>query len=587
MKTLAILGVAAALTASALAAYAADGTADARLKAIYDTEWKWRQVEFARAGGDFDDNPTRIDHLQKIDAASQDARLKHWTETLAAVDAIPVDQLSPEEKINRAVYREQLESLIADQKFKLYEMPFNSDSSFWSGLASGARRQLRSAGEYQAYIARLNDIARYYGEQIDNMRMGLKRGFSVPRETLVGRDGSILAAADPAKPEDNPFFQPFKNFPKSIPADEQASLRAAGLKAVQGSVIPAHQKLLAFYRDEYLPHARTTLAAEAMPDGKAFYRSQIKEYTTLDLSPEEIHAMGLKEVERIHAEMLATMQASGFKGSFPEFLQFLRTDPRFYAKTGDELLMRAAWISKKQDGKIGRYIGHLSRERFGIDPVPLSIAPFYTSGRGGKDGCLMNTYDLPSRPLYNLTALVLHECSPGHSLQLQLAGEQKGLPAFRRGSYISAYGEGWGLYVEKLGREMGMYETPYDEFGRETFEMWRACRLVVDTGIHHYGWTRQQAIDYLKTNTALAPHDIEIEVDRYITWPGQALSYKLGEMDIERQRAKAEAALGPKFDIRAFHDEVLSLGSVPLPVLDDQIDQFIARGGKLGEALPD
>jgi uncharacterized protein (DUF885 family) len=199
----------------------------------------------------------------------------------------------------------------------------------------------------------------------------------------------------------------------------------------------------------------------------------------------------------------------------------------------------------------------------------------------------MNTYDLPSRPLYNLTALVLHECSPGHSLQLQLAGEQKGLPAFRRGSYISAYGEGWGLYVEKLGREMGMYETPYDEFGRETFEMWRACRLVVDTGIHHYGWTRQQAIDYLKTNTALAPHDIEIEVDRYITWPGQALSYKLGEMDIERQRAKAEAALGPKFDIRAFHDEVLSLGSVPLPVLDDQIDQFIARGGKLGGALPD
>ncbi|WP_216839214.1 DUF885 family protein, partial [Caulobacter sp. S45] len=309
-------------------------------------------------------------------------------------------------------------------------------------------------------------------------------------------------------------------------------------------------------------------------------RSQIKEYTSLDLSPEEIHAMGLKEVERIHAEMLATMQASGFKGSFPEFLQFLRTDPRFYAKTGDELLMRAAWISKKQDGKIGRYIGHLSRERFGIDPVPMSIAPFYTSGRGGADVCLMNTYDLPSRPLYNLTALVLHECSPGHSLQGQIANELQGLPAFRRSNHISAYGEGWALYVEKLGREMGMYETPYDEFGRETFEMWRACRLVVDTGIHHYGWTRQKAIDYLKTNTALATHDIEIEVDRYITWPGQALAYKLGEMDIERMRAKAEAALGPKFDIRAFNDALLVQGSVPLPVLNDEIERYITSGGK-------
>ncbi|MGC1305106.1 MAG: DUF885 family protein [Caulobacteraceae bacterium] len=583
MNILAIIGGAAVLAASTLAPHPADGSADARLRAIYTTEWQWRQ---AQADDDEEGGRAMAIHLEKVDPASQEMRRKYWVDTLAQVDAIPDDQLSPAERVNRAIYREQLQTLIADQTFKLYEMPFNSDSSFWSGLASGARRPFHSAAEYRAYISRLNDIPRYYREQIANMRAGLKRGFSVPRETLAGRDGSILAAADPAKPQDNPFFQPFKSFPAAIPAADQASLREAGLKAVQASVIPAHQELLAFYRNEYLPGARTTLAAEAMPDGAAFYRSQIKEYTTLDLSPEQIHEMGLKEVARIHAEMLATMKASGFKGTFPEFLQFLRTDPRFYAKTGDELLMRAAWISKKQDGKIGRWIGHLSRERFGIDPVPLSIAPFYTSGRGGRDGCLMNTYDLPSRPLYNLTSLVLHECSPGHSLQLQLASEQKGLPEFRRNSYISAYGEGWALYVEKLGREMGMYETPYDEFGRETFEMWRACRLVVDTGLHHYGWTRQQAIDYLKTNTALAPHDIEIEVDRYITWPGQALSYKLGEMDIERLRAKAEQALGPKFDIRTFHDAILATGAVPLPVLDDQIDQYIALGGKVPQTLP-
>jgi uncharacterized protein (DUF885 family) len=583
MNTLLILAAAAAVAAGAPApSHSGAGTADARFKAIYSAEWKWRQAEF----GDDDDGKRMVDQFEHVDPATQDARLKRWSDVLAQVDAIPAAQLSAGERVNREIYREQLQTLIADQKFKLYEMPFNSDSSFWADIAPSEHSSYPNVAQYQAYIARLNDIPRYYRDQIANMRSGLKRGFSVPRETLAGRDVSILAAADPAKPEDNPFFRPFKNFPATIPPADQARLREAGLKAVQAAVIPAHQQLLAFYRDEYLPGARATLAAEAMPDGKAFYRSQIKEYTTLDLSPEQIHDMGLKEVARIHAEMLDTMKASGFKGTFPEFLQFLRTDPQFYAKTGDELLMRASWISKKQDGKIGKWIGHLSRERFGIDPVPMSIAPFYTSGRGGRDGCLMNTYDLPSRPLYNLTSLVLHECSPGHSLQLQLASEMKGLPEFRRDSYISAYGEGWALYVEKLGKEMGMYETPYDEFGRETFEMWRAARLVVDTGIHHYGWSRQQAIDYLKENTALAPHDIEIEVDRYITWPGQALSYKLGEMDIERLRAKAEAALGPKFDIRAFHDAVLATGSVPLPVLDAQIDQFIALGGKVPATLP-
>jgi len=326
--------------------------------------------------------------------------------------------------------------------------------------------------------------------------------------------------------------------------------------------------------------ARRPLAAEALPNGKAYYRSRIREFTTLDKNPDAIHDLGLKEVAHIHEQMQETIKESGFSGSFKEFLDYLRTDPKFYAKSGEELLMRAAWIAKRVDGKIGQYIGTLPRNRFGIEPVPADLAPFYTAGRGGKNTYFVNTFDLPSRSLYSLTALTLHESSPGHSLQMSLAAEHEGLPQFRRFTYISAYGEGWGLYSEYLGLEMGLYETPYDRFGYLSYQMWRACRLVVDTGIHHLHWSRQQAQDYLRANTALSEHEIETEIDRYIGWPGQALSYYLGMMQIKADREKAEQALGSKFDIKAFHDAVLSLGSVPLPVLDQRIDRFIADGGK-------
>jgi uncharacterized protein (DUF885 family) len=277
--------------------------------------------------------------------------------------------------------------------------------------------------------------------------------------------------------------------------------------------------------------------------------------------------------------MLETMKATGFKGSFADFLQFLRTDPQFYAKTPDELLMRTAWVAKRVDAQLDHFFGRLPRRRFAIEPVPAAIAPYYTSGRGGPDTYLVNTYDLPSRPLYNMPALTLHESMPGHALQLALADEQRGQPAFRRDSYISAYGEGWALYSEFLGNEMGIYRTPYERFGYLTYQMWRAARLVVDTGIHHLGWTRQQAIDYLAGNTALSQREIVNEVDRYISWPGQALSYELGYLKILDLRHKAEQALGPKFDLRHFHDTVLSTGSVPLPVLAARIDRFIAEGG--------
>jgi uncharacterized protein (DUF885 family) len=591
LRTILLAGVCVALLATPViaakpkaaapaASHASAASPDARFKAIYSKEWAWRQAEF----GDSEDTPSdgrrSRSHLPHEDAATHAKRLAYWTDVLKQLDGLKPASLSAPEQVNYAIYRTQIETLVADEHFHTWEMPLNSDSSFWANLAGTARRPLHTAAAYRAYIAQLNDMPRYFHEEIVDMRSGLKRGFSVPRVSLTGRDQSIADVAGQTAPESNVFWGPFAHMPASIPAAEQAQLKAEAAKAIANSVVPAHKELLAFMREEYLPQTRTTLAAEAMPDGKAFYRSQIREYTTLDLDPEAIHQMGLSEVARIHAEMVETMKASGFKGSFPEFLQFLRTDPQFYAKTPEELLAKAAWIAKQGDGKIPEYFGHAPRGRFSIVPVPLSIAPYYTSGRGGAHTYWLNTYDLAHRPLYNLTALTLHEAEFGHAFQLSLAEEQKDQPAFRRESYISAYGEGWGLYVEKLGKEMGLYETPYDEFGRETYEMWRACRLVVDTGIHHKGWSREQAIDYLAENTALPHHEIETEVDRYITWPAQALSYKLGEMDIVRNRARAEKALGPKFDIRAFHDTVLSLGSVPLPVLDARIDQFIAEGGK-------
>ncbi|CAM0997056.1 Secreted protein [Rhodanobacter sp. Root179] len=552
--------------------------ADARFKNIYTTEWAWRTGQAGiSASGESQPNNGRLDD---VDAASQQRRLDYWQDVLKQLERVDVAALSPAEQVNFAIYREQIGNFVADQRFKNWQMPFNSDSAFWSdiGYQLGGGR-LRTRQDYEQYLDRLDQIPAYFDQQIANMRAGLKRGFSVPRAVLDGRDVSIAAVAELKDPTASSFYAPFRQLPATMPTDEAQALQGQALRRLRDEVIPAYARLLAFFRNEYLPRARKTLAAEALPDGKAFYRQQIREYTTLDLSPDAIHQIGLDQVAQIHAQMLEVIKDTDFKGSFAEFLQFLRSDPQFYAKSPEELLMRSAWVAKEVDGQMARYFGHLPRQRFTIVPVPADIAPYYTSGRGGPDEYMVNTYDLPSRPLYNMPALTLHESYPGHALQLELADEQHGQPAFRRNSYISAYGEGWGLYSEYLGNEMGIYKTPYQRFGYLTYQMWRACRLVVDTGIHHLGWSRQQAIDYLTVNTALSAREIANEVDRYISWPGQALSYELGYLKIRELRAKAEQALGAKFDIRHFHDTVLSTGSVPLPVLEQRIDRFIADGG--------
>jgi uncharacterized protein (DUF885 family) len=550
-------------------------TADSRLRTIYADEWKWREEQLP----DNEDAQKPIqDHLPKVDPASQAMRLRMWQDVLQRLDAIPQAELSPAEQINFDVYRPQIQALIADQQFREYEMPANSDTTFWTDIGYTARRQYRRVQDYRNWIGQMQDIPRYFHEQMDEMRAGLKRGFTPPRVTLEGRDASITAVTD-ATPEASLFYTPFKDMPGIAEADKK-SLRDQAINTIRDTVRPAYRELLTFFRAEYLPGTRTTLAAYDLPDGQAYYRARIRQFTTLDQDPAAIHAFGESEVARLHGQMLGAMKETGFTGDFPAFLAFLRKDPQFQAKTPEELLMRAAWIAKRFDGKASQYFGQLPRARFAIRPVPDDLAPFYTAGRGGPGVYLLNTYNLPSRPLYNLTALTLHESAPGHAFQMPLSLEHKQQPDFRQHTYLSAYGEGWALYCELLGLEMGMYDTPYDRFGMLNYQIWRAARLVVDTGIHSQGWSRDRAIAYLRDYSALPQHEIETEVDRYIAWPAQALSYYLGEDAILKSRAKAEKTLGDRFNVRAFHDTVLELGSVPIPVLQARIDRFIAEGGK-------
>ncbi|PXA83326.1 DUF885 domain-containing protein [Nostoc sp. 3335mG] len=577
MGYMAMTAVSALSMASAATGAPAASTDDARFKAIYSAEWTWREHQKA----DDEDSGDRISaHLPDVGPMAQAARLKMWTDVSAKLAAIDPAKLSDENKVNYQIYRDQIAVMLTSQRYRDYEKPLNADTSFWGNVAGTARQSFKTEADYRNYLTMLGEMPRYFDQQIANMKAGEARSFTPPKITVEGRDATVTSVLDPKTIEENPFYAPFAKMPAAIPTATQAELRATGATVIRDSVIPAHRTLLAFLRDDYIPHARAALDAYSLPDGKAYYQSKIKEFTTLDLTPQQIHQIGLDEVAKIHAEMLEVMKEVGFKGDLPAFLTFLRTDPRFYAKTPEELLKQAAWIAKTFDGKAKDWFGHLPRSRFAIIPVPADIAPFYTGGRGGPGVYLVNTYNLPSRPLYSLTALTLHESAPGHAFQMPLAAENKDLPPFRQNTYISAYGEGWALYCEKLGVEMGMYDTPYDRFGMLSYQMWRAARLVVDTGIHSEGWSREQAQKYLHDNTALADHEIETEVDRYIAWPGQALSYYLGEKTILDARAKAEKALGPKFNIRAFHDTVLQMGSVPMPVLQARIDRFIAEGGK-------
>jgi uncharacterized protein (DUF885 family) len=559
-----------------------DADFDAAFEAVLDEAWQFELSEdpfYATSVGDhrFDDR------LPAVTLEDQARRADARRQALARLSAIDPDSLHEQNRITYAILERDLRDRIGEYEFNGHLIPFTSDDGFHIEFARlPSNMPFRTTDDYARYLARLRAWPDFVRQNIALLQEGVRTGTTMPRIVLEGYDVTMVSHVV-SSPEQSVFWAPFATFPSTIPEADRQRLSQEGRRAVEEAVVPGYRSLLEFFTNEYIPAARTTTGASDLPNGNLFYEHRVRMYTTLDLAPVEIHDLGQREVERIRNEMEGIMREVGFGGDFAAFLAFLRNDARFYARTPDQLLKEATWIAKRMDGALPSLFGKLPRLPYGVQPVPAHLAPKYTGGRyisappgGTQPGYYwVNTYALDSRPLYTLEALTLHEAVPGHHLQISLAQELDGLPALRRNVYHSAFGEGWGLYAERLGLEAGFYNDPYSNFGRLTYEMWRACRLVVDTGIHALGWTRQQALEFLAQNTALSLHEVTTEIDRYISWPGQALAYKMGELHIRDLRARAESQLGERFDLRAFHDAVLANGSVPLDVLTGVIEQWI------------
>lgn len=563
----------------------------AALKALMREAWEFRLLQDPLLASGVGDH-RYDDRLPALAPADFEGEAAFWKGVLERLGKIPKAGLGEGDRVSYEVFELDARDRLEGLAFEAWRMPLNSEGSFHSDFARlPASTRFATTQDYESYLARLRAFPAYARQQMRNMRAGIETGFVQPRAILEGFEGTITAhVVDDAT--QSVFWAPFAAFPEAVPAADRERLRREGRAAIESQVVPAYRAFLEFMTREYLPHARAGVGASELPGGRDYYAYLVRHFTTLDVTPDAVHAIGLKEVARIRGEMDAVLKQLKWDRGFPAFLEFLRTDPRFYAKTPEELLMRAAYVAKRMDGKLPSLFGRLPRQPYGVEPVPADIAPKYTGGRyngapidSTRAGeYWVNTYALETRPLYTLEALTLHEAVPGHHLQTALAQELRDLPAFRRYAYFDAFGEGWGLYSERLGLEAGFYQDPYSNFGRLTYEMWRACRLVVDTGLHAQGWTRQQALDYLAGNTALSLHEITTETDRYIGWPGQALAYKMGELKIRELRKRAEDALGPRFDLRAFHDAVLAQGSLPLPVLEQRIDAFIRASSRPGAA---
>lgn len=535
------------------------------------------------AGNDGDRAALRLlpDVSQDADAAHLE-RLKGFSARHKALSTV---KRNAKAQLNYDLLGFTIKQQIRRAPFDEARLPFTNDSGFFNELSYVARQtNFETVDDYEAYAARLSALPRYFGQHKTNMRRGIDTQYTASSEILPGIIDTVESLAD-ASTEMHPFFAPFKSFPETFSEDDRKRLKALGKAAIDNAVLPAYKDLHKFLEDEYAPKARASVGIGTTPEGRAYYAALVRHFTTLDLTPDEVHEIGLSEVKRIRGEMDAIIKEVEFKGSFADFLDFLRTDPQFYAPTEEQLMKEAAWLAKQIDGKMPEFFGTLPRLSYGVMAVPKEIAPNYTTGRywggspeqGRAGNYMVNTYNLKQRPLYNLPALTLHEGVPGHHHQISLGQELSDLPRFRRNLYPNAFGEGWGLYAEKLGVEMGLYKTPYENFGRLTYEMWRACRLVVDTGMHWKGWSREQAEACFFENSALASHNIKTEVERYISWPGQALAYKIGELKILELRERAKKALGDKFSIREFHDAVLLDGGVPLDILEAKIDTWIAE----------
>jgi len=517
--------------------------------------------------------------------AARHRQLQGFHDRLGAIDPAA---LAGADALNHALLVRRVDIDLAGDAFDEVRMPFTSDEGFFSLPAYAAQGlRLHSTAEAEAYLARLEALPAFYETETANMRRGLATGFVQPRITATAAAKATRAQAD--LPSDrSPLLQPFESDRIMLPADQAARFRARALEILRDRVKPAEQALAAFVARDYLPRARAGIGASGLPDGHAYYAYKVRRETTTGLTPDQIFDFGQSEIARIRAAMETAKNAAGFRGSFAEFQQFLRSDPQFYATSREALLEKASRVAKRIDDLLPAYFGKLPRLTYGVRPVPAEIEEGYTSGRyfegspdqGVAGGLMINTSHLDQRPLYELPALVAHEGVPGHHIQIALAQELQDVPQFRRIDDLSAFVEGWALYSERLAGEIGVYLTPYERFGQLSMEMWRACRLVIDTGIHWKGWTRDQAVACLKDNTALSDKNIQNEVDRYISWPGQALAYKIGERKLLELRDRARSVLGPRFDIRAFHDAVLDDGAMPLDVLEQQIDAWIkARKG--------
>lgn len=532
----------------------------------------------------------RGEHPAEIEVPTWDRmqkRRKRYEEYVSQIEAIESSKLNRQDQISKVVMLMRLRDYISDIQYKMALIPFNAEGGFFNNATFFLRRlPFRNKADYEAYLKWLPSYVKWLEAHQKFMEQGIKEKIVAP-QVIVQNVVKLLKPWTDKVYQRNPFYAPFLRMPKNISATDQTKLEEQGKRVLQKYIIPGYQRLLKFVQTKYKKASPKTVGVSNLPKGKAYYANRVAHYTTLAISPDSVFKIGQQEVKRIRGQMKQIIGELKFKGSWADFFQFMRTDPQFFPKNPQELLSYAAWLSKKAEGKLPKFFKKLYNLPFTVAPVPANIAPTYTSGRyvpgsrwANRPGTYwVNTYDLKSRTLYTLPALTLHESVPGHHLQMMLASENriKGNPRFRNSYYISAFGEGWGLYAEYLGEEMGMYTTPYERFGRYTYEIWRACRLVVDVGMHYKGWSREKAVKFMADNTALSLHEVNTEIDRYIAWPGQALSYKMGEITIKSLRKKAEKVLGNKFDIQQFHEAILRNGSVPLPILIEEVDLFIEK----------
>jgi len=491
--------------------------------------------------------------------------------------------LSFADEINADLLLYSLEDDIAEYQFKSYLNPLLSEGGFHTNITGIANTVIINTKDAEEYLNKLSDLPRYMEEHFRLIREGLSIGIAQPYDVIKSFNNTYEIHIV-EKPEQSQFWKPFQKKPVAITDTEWQLILVKARTMVMDKVVGSYNSVKNFFEKEYLPKAPQKPGAQFFPSGMDFYQERVRHYTTTDLHYDSVYNIGLAEVRRIQKAMREVKDQVGFKGSMQDFIQSLRTDPKFYPKTGEDLLKEASFIAKKIDGKLPSLFGRLPRQPYGVEPVPAEIAPTYTAGRYSPSPISstraghywVNLYNLPSRTLYTLEALTLHEAVPGHHLQMSLTQELENLPQFRRNLYVNAFGEGWGLYAESLGYEIGLYKDPYSKFGQLTYDMWRACRLVIDVGLHAKGWSRKQAVDYLAENTALSLHEVNTEINRYIAWPGQALAYKMGELKIKELRQRASLALGDKFDVRKFHDLILSEGTLTLRLMEKLIDRYIA-----------